>query len=106
MNFREISEVIFCINQCKNKNKQTRKDPKYKKLLKGMEDLYNKEFSKFYIESDKYYYNGEECVITKHEATYCHIVIIRQNGFGYKNTSKFSCCAMYSELKKDNKCNQ
>jgi len=100
MTLSEISEILYCVNQCKNQNKQTRKDPKYKILIESLDNLYNEKFAKFYIEADKYYFNGKECVINKHESNYCHIVTISQNGFGYKNTSRVSQCVMYSDLTK------
>jgi hypothetical protein len=68
--------------------------------MKVLGELYNKEFAKFYIESDKYFYEGKECVIMHHKKAYCHIVMVNQNdSFGYLNTSKSSQCVMYSDLK-------
>ena len=98
MTLSEISEILYCVNQCKGQNKETRKDPKYKKLIESLDNLYNEKFAKFYIESDKYFFNGKECVITKHERNYCHIVTISQNGFGYQDTSRVSQGVMYSDL--------
>ena len=98
MTLNEISEILYCVNQCKNQNKQTRKDPKYKKLIESLDNLYNEKFAKFYIESDKYLFNGKECVITKHERNHCHIVTISQNGFGYRDTTRATQGVMYSDL--------
>lgn len=98
MKLNDISEILYCVNQCKNQNKNTRKDPKYKKLIEVLDNLYNEKFAKLYIESDKYYYNGKQCVITKHERNYCHIVTLERNGFGFRNTTRTSQCVMYSKL--------
>ena len=100
IDLNNLLEIRFCVYQCQQKNKQTRKDPKFKKLIAEIDDLYNKEFAKFYINADKYFHNGKECVITKHEKNYCHIITLNKNGFDFLNTSNASKCVMYSELTK------
>ena len=99
MTLSEISRILYCVNTVKSTNHKTRKDPHYKHLIKVLEDLYNKQFAKFYIESDKYYYEGNECVIMHHRKAHCHIVMVNQNDtFDYLSTSKSSQCVMYSDL--------
>ena len=99
MTLSEISRVLYCVNTVQSTNRKTRKDQNYKDLIKVLEDLYNKEFSKFYIRSVKYYYEDNECVIMHHKKSHCHIVMVHQNdSFNYLNTSKSSQCVMYSDL--------